>query len=160
MFRLPLFFTLTCALIACTPAAEPPSRAAVDAGQGEDLACLREAIYFEAGNVSAIGRRAVAHVVLNRAKDPRFPTSVCGVVREGEDHGKCQFSYRCQLDASHMPSAVTLEKATATARAVLVEGDQDPTGGALFFHAKWMPPGWFGTLQRVGEFGGNIFYRS
>ena len=40
---------------------------------------------------------AVAQVVLNRRADPRWPGTVCGVVRQGGERpiGRCQFSWWC-----------------------------------------------------------------
>ena len=82
----------------CSQAVEPsvsrastaPAAEALAGASEADHACLAEAVYFEAGNTPE-AFQAVAHVVVNRARDPRFPRSVCGVVREG-----CQFSYRCE----------------------------------------------------------------
>ena len=132
---------------------EPQSRAA-----DQDYVCLKEAIYFEAGNTAPPGREAVAHVIMNRVKDSRFPDSVCDVITEGEDRNRCQFSYRCELDPTIIRWPSQMEKAEETARQVLDGAAKDPTKGALFFHAKWMRPGWFSTRKRVGLFGGNIFY--
>ena len=143
---------------ACTTSA-PPTRAASDY-EAADLACLQEAIYFEAGNSPDVGQQAVAYVILNRVEDSRFPNTVCGVVQEGEDVGRCQFSYRCQLDPENIRWPENMRRAVQTATSILVGEIEDPTDGALFFHASWMPPGWFNTLKRVGNFGGNIFYRS
>lgn len=120
--------------------------------------CLKEAIYFEAGAVPNPGREAVAHVIMNRVKDSRFPGDVCGVIQEGEDRRRCQFSYRCDLDPTVIRWPSQMEQAEETARKVLAGASADPTKGALFFHAKWMRPGWFATRKRVGQFGGNIFY--
>lgn len=148
------------ALANCTQATEPPlSRAkaapaleAVRVTSEIDRACLAEAIYFEAGT-SAEARAAVAHVILNRARDPRFPKSVCGVVRDG-----CQFSYRCSGRSLALADPRKRDGAHRTAEAVL-SGAPDITGGALFFHAASVKPGWFRTRPRVGEIGGNVFYR-
>ncbi len=118
-----------------------------------DVACLAEAIYFEARGTGPVGTEAVAHVVVNRAQSPKFPNSVCAVVGEG-----CQFSYRCDGRPDLLTDAVAREKAQRTAQAVL-QGARDITDGALFFHAARMEPGWFATRPRVGTFGGNIFYR-
>lgn len=124
-----------------------------------DHACLTEAIYFEAGNKGEPGRRAVAHVILNRLKSNKFPSSICGVIQEGQSRGNCQFSYRCDLDYTRFRYPDQRMRAKATATAVLMGETQDPTGGALFFHADYANPGrWFSSLQRVGNFGGNIFY--
>ncbi len=153
---------LAALLLAVTSACstgEPPTRAEASLASTEDLACLQEAIYFEAGNSPAVGQQAVAHVIMNRVEDPRFPNTVCDVVQEGEDTGRCQFSYRCQLDPTVIKWPSNMVKAIETAKQILIEKVEDPTDGALFFHATWMPPGWFNTLRRVGEFGGNIFYR-
>jgi N-acetylmuramoyl-L-alanine amidase len=152
------------ALANCAAVPEPglPSRAsatqpAVELAaarmSGEAVACLAEAVYFEARGTGAEGRRAVAHVVVNRARDPRFPSSVCGVVGEG-----CQFSYRCDGHAENYAEPASRRRAIETARSVLA-GAPDITGGALFFHAARVSPGWFATRARVGQFGGNVFYR-
>jgi len=62
------------------------------------LNCLTEAIYFEAGNKGEPGRRAVAHVIINRLNSNDFPNNICSVIRQGQTEQKCQFSYRCDLD--------------------------------------------------------------
>lgn len=122
-------------------------------------ACLAEAIYFEAGNKGEQGRRAVAHVIMNRMASQKFPNSVCGVISEGQSKGNCQFSYRCDLDYTNFRYPDQRMRAKATATAVLMGDSNDPTGGAHFFHADYAKPGrWFSSLKRVGTFGGNIFY--
>lgn len=146
-------------LAACTP---PPkeqevARTATTFAE-DDFVCLREAIYHEAAANSTDGGRAVANVILNRAADPRFPDTVCGVIAEGEPEGRCQFSYRCDGRPETFPDKVKLDGATHAARIALANRAEDITDGALFFHAKWMPPGWFATLRRTVTMGGNIFY--
>jgi spore germination cell wall hydrolase CwlJ-like protein len=130
-----------------TPAPEPARAAA------SDLACLAEALYFEARGTGARGKEAVAHVILNRMKDREFPSTVCGVVRD-----RCQFSYRCDGRPETMTDAASRARAYRTAEAVLA-GAPDITGGAMFFHSARVSPGWFRTRQRIGTFGGNVFYR-
>lgn len=123
------------------------------------LDCLTEAIYFEAGMKGENGRRAVAHTILNRVRHREFPNNVCGVIAQGEASGKCQFSYRCDGKAEVYVYQSQLNRAYRTARNVLNGKSDDLTGGAIFFHADSIPPGWFATRKRVGNFGGNIFYR-
>jgi len=48
----------------------------------EALTCLAMNIYYEARHEPVEGQIAVAHVVLNRTEDPRFPDSVCGVIKQ------------------------------------------------------------------------------
>ena len=118
-----------------------------------EVACLAEAVYFEARGTGAEGETAVAHVVVNRSNAPEFPDSVCGVVAQG-----CQFSYRCD----GRPDALTDPKARARAYRVaeaVLTADADPTSGALFFHSAQARPGWFAKRKRVGTIGGNVFYR-
>lgn len=150
---------------ACTPNAQQVSRQPVSEPKADTLVqgiaaqeCLTEAIYFEAGTHSDRGRAAVAHVILNRVADPRFPGSVCGVVQEGEATGACQFSYRCQMDTSVIRWPSKMAAARATALPVLAGETPDPTQGALFFHAASIAPGWFSTRVERGTFGGNVFY--
>jgi spore germination cell wall hydrolase CwlJ-like protein len=156
---------LCCYLTACAPdqdapAMEPPSRrAAVPAVPQSDFACLSEAIYFEAGSKGEAGRIAVASVIMNRVADTRFPDTVCGVISEGEAKGVCQFSYRCTLDPSVIIYPNQMKRARKTAMKTLSNQSPDPTDGAIFFHAAYAAPGWFATRERVGEIGGNIFYR-
>jgi spore germination cell wall hydrolase CwlJ-like protein len=115
--------------------------------------CLAEAIYFEAGGTSPKGQAAVAHVILNRAESSEFPGSVCGVVQDG-----CQFSYRCDGKSDALSIEPRREKALATAKSVLA-GAPDITNGALFFHSAKAKAGWFKSRPRVGQIGGNVFYR-
>ncbi len=132
------------------PPLEKPEVSRVSAG---DTKCLAEAIYFEARGTSASGQAAVGHVVLNRAESSEFPNSVCGVIAD-----KCQFSYRCDGRSDVLSSPADRDKAVRIAKSVL-SGAPDPTNGALFFHSARIPPGWFSNLERVGTFGGNVFYR-
>jgi spore germination cell wall hydrolase CwlJ-like protein len=96
----------------------------------------------------------VAHVVVNRAKSPKFgPRTVCGVVADG-----CQFSYRCDGRSDALNDPRSRAKAFKIAETVLA-GAPDITEGALFFHSARVSPGWFSSRPRVGTFGGNVFYR-
>jgi spore germination cell wall hydrolase CwlJ-like protein len=117
-------------------------------------ACIAEAVYYESLGTSDRAAHAVAHVILNRREHAEFPETACGVVTEG-----CQFSYRCNGKPEALADAAERERAFRAAEAVLEGRAADPTDGALFFHAETIRPGWFGTLDRLVEIGGNIFYR-
>ena len=62
-----------------------------------DIECLALNVYFEARGEPFVGKLAVAHVVLNRMRDRRFPASACMVVKQGGDRVRhnCQFSWWC-----------------------------------------------------------------
>ncbi len=47
------------------------------------LFCMAQNIYFESRAEGWEGKQAVAHVVQNRIRDPRFPKTACGVIQEG-----------------------------------------------------------------------------
>ncbi|HET9067579.1 MAG TPA: cell wall hydrolase [Amaricoccus sp.] len=131
-----------------------PFLAAAPAGAADrELACLAEAVYFEARGTGAEGEAAVAHVILNRTRSAKFPSSVCGVVGQG-----CQFSYRCDGRSDSLSDAGSRARAYRAAEAVL-SGNDDTTGGALFFHSARAKPGWFARRHRTGTIGGNVFYR-
>ena len=82
----------------------------------QQLFCMAQNIYFESRAEGEQGKQAVAHVVQNRIKDPRFPKTACAVIQEGrhseswktkgqavapEDRlyiprrNQCQFSWYC-----------------------------------------------------------------
>ena len=131
-----------------------PERApAVARASGGDLACLAEAVYFEARGTGSAGEAAVAHVVVNRAESGGFPSSVCGVVADG-----CQFSYRCDGRSDALADPRSRARAFRAAETVL-DGAPDITSGALFFHAAGAAPGWFASRPMIGVIGGNVFYR-
>jgi len=130
---------------AASAAAEPSERA---------LACVAEAVYYEARGEPIQGRAAVAYVVLNRAESGKFPETPCAVVAEG-----CQFSYRCDGRPESLAVRADRDAAFTTAEAVLTGAVADPTDGALFFHASRIRPGWFESRTRVGEIGNHVFYR-
>ncbi|MFT3972691.1 MAG: cell wall hydrolase [Amaricoccus sp.] len=120
--------------------------------QTGDLACLAEAVYFEARGTGTAGERAVAHVVVNRSNAKAFPGSVCGVVHDG-----CQFSYRCDGRSDVLADKTARARAYQVAQAVL-DGAPDITNGALYFHSA-KAKGGFGGRKKLGVFGGNVFYR-
>ena len=48
-----------------------------------ELYCMAKNIYFESRAEGYIGKISVAHVVMNRVADDRFPNTVCEVVHQG-----------------------------------------------------------------------------
>ena len=47
------------------------------------LFCMAQNIYFESRAEGESGKQAVAHVVQNRVRDPKFPKTPCAVIQEG-----------------------------------------------------------------------------
>ena len=126
---------------------------APDAGSSE-LECLATGIYFEAKSEPLAGQLAVGQVIANRAQSGgRFPPSYCGVLFQ-----RGQFSF---VHGHSLPSVSHANKQwqTAVAMAKIVDqGLKDSVvGDALFFHARYVAPGWH--MKRVAAIGNHIFYR-
>ena len=124
-----------------------------DAGSHE-LECLATGIYFEAKSESLAGQLAVGKVIANRADSGgRFPGTYCGVLFQ-----RGQFSF---VHGRSLPSVPRASKQWQTAVAVAKIVDQDlkdsSVGDALFFHARYVSPGW--RMKRVASIGNHIFYR-
>lgn len=117
-----------------------------------ELRCLAGAVYFESRGESLVGQLAVAHVVLNRAQSGRFPKSLCGVV-----HQRSQFSF---VRGGKMPAVregAQWANAIAIAQIARDGSWKNHAPGALFFHARYVSPGWRKT--RVAQIDNHIFYR-
>ena len=118
-----------------------------------ELECLAVGIYYEAKSESLKGQLAVGHVIANRAKSGRFPSSYCGVLFQ-----RSQFSF---IRGRSLPSVPRASRdwldAVAIAKIVDQELHPSPVGKALFFHATRVAPHW--RLTRVGTLGNHVFYR-
>ena len=58
----------------------------IDSGESQnldELYCMAQNVYFESRHEPMLGKIAVAHVVMNRIEDKRWPNTVCEVVHEG-----------------------------------------------------------------------------
>lgn len=123
------------------------------------LDCLTAAIYYEAGQESIDGRRAVAQVILNRVRHPAFPATVCGVVFQGaERRTGCQFTFTCDGALARKPSAAGWAQARALAEQALAGSVFMPVGWATHYHADYVVPYWATSLAKIGQIGAHIFY--
>jgi spore germination cell wall hydrolase CwlJ-like protein len=118
-----------------------------------EMHCLAGAVYFESKGESLEGQLAVARVVLARTKSGRFPSTICGVVFQ-----KSQFSF---VRGGRMPAintgSVHWKNAVAISKIATDGSWKSPVEGALFFHARYVSPGW--KLKRIGMIDNHIFYR-
>jgi len=125
-----------------------------------EMECLALNIYFESRGEPLEGQAAVAHVVMNRVADARFPGQTCAVVRErGSVAGSCQFSWWCDRQSDRPQHKADWETARDIARKVYWGMDKDPTAGALWYHATRVKPIWRLKLARGQTIGRHIFYR-
>jgi len=105
-----------------SPHRDLASRGSSPAYKSEDLELLARVVYAEAGGEPYAGQVAVAAVVLNRVKDPRFPKTIAGVIFEPD-------AFTCVNDGQFYlnPDATAYQAAREALRGV------DPSGGALFY---------------------------
>lgn len=122
--------------------------------------CLAQAIYYESRNESVDGQLAVAEVITNRVKDHRYPNSVCGVVYQGSTRTTgCQFTFTCDGATDRGPIGKHWDNAKTIASHVLMELNEERTGGATHYHATYVDPVWNAGLIRTDKIGAHIFYR-
>ena len=123
-----------------------------DTGSHE-LDCLATGVYFESKSEPLAGQLAVGKVIANRTQSGRFPTTYCGVLFQ-----RGQFSF---VHGHVLPtiSHANRQWQTAVAIAKIVDEHlkESPAGDALFFHARYVSPGWH--AKRVASIGNHVFYR-
>ena len=119
-----------------------------------ELECLATGIYFESKGEPLKGQLAVGQVIANRADSGgRFPSTYCGVLFQ-----RGQFSFVHGRSLPHV-SHSKKQWQTAVAIAKIVDKDlkDSVVGDALFFHARYVSPGW--RLKRVASIGNHVFFR-
>lgn len=128
----------------------------------KDTECLARNIYYEAGNEPEEGMVAVGVVTINRANDPRYPKTLCGVVQQRTSIGQaivCQFSWTCTKVRKPKEDDPRWKQAVYIAEQLSYGQYQEWTekyGQSLHFHAVHVNPGW--KLKRIAKTGGHIFY--
>jgi N-acetylmuramoyl-L-alanine amidase len=125
-----------------------------------ELRCLALNIYWEARSESIPGQLAVAAVTLNRVQSPRFPSSVCDVVRQGGEvrRHRCQFSWWCDGRSDKPRDRAAWKESLHIAKLIKKGEVNDPTNGALWYHAVSVKPVWAKKLDRYARIGQHIFY--
>lgn len=132
----------------------------------KEVECLADNIYFESGYEPVKGQMAVAFVTINRVKSGFFEKDICGVVKQ-KVGGTCQFSWWCE----DRPKSISTSKVLTNGDnslynevrnvALLVYANydkmEDPTKGALFYHADYVKPGWK-NMEHLTTIGRHIFY--
>jgi spore germination cell wall hydrolase CwlJ-like protein len=150
--------------VALTADPVPPAPAFIFRGSPADFEratdCLAATIFYEAGAESAAGQMAVVQVVLNRARHPGYPKSVCGVVFQGHERRTgCQFSYTCDGSMARRPSAEAWARHRGLAAAMLKGLVYPPVGLATHYHTDWVLPVWSARLDKVRVEGTHLFFR-
>ena len=127
---------------------------------GRQMQCLAEAVYYEARSESESGQLAVAEVIMNRVRDHRYPNTACDVVYQGATRTTgCQFTFTCDGALDRAPRGWRWDKAKSIAAHVMLELQEERTGGATHYHATYVNPVWNAGLIKTGHIGTHIFFR-
>ena len=140
-----------------------------------EISCLAENIYFEAATETVDGQIGVGFVTLNRMYSERFPNTICDVVYDAvfskwhrENTGKmvplrnrCQFSWYCDGKSDKIRDEAKHEEILRIATYVVVNYNymEDPTLGAMWYHADYVNPKWSKDYDRTIKIGAHIFYK-
>ncbi len=125
----------------------------------DPITCLARSIYWEARGEEPVSMEAVASVVMNWLGHEGFPKTVCGVVRQGNERGACQFSWWCDGRSDQATDEQSYATAKEIARRALNLQLRDRTRGALYFHHRDVTPGWSREYRKTAEIGEFVFYR-
>jgi len=131
------------------------------------LMCLALNVYYEARNQSVEAQIAVSQVVMNRVSDPRFPNTVCNVIKQGVHSRvtgqplkwKCHFSWYCDGKKDTPLDLDAYRWAHVIARHVLSGNSGDLVQGATHYHAFYVSPKWRTRKTWIAQIGDHIFYR-
>lgn len=119
----------------------------------QEVMCLAQNVYHEARGENLTGRRAVAHVTLNRVADRRWPGTVCEVVYQ-----PYQFSWTLGDPPVNEPGA--FEASLMVAVNAMRGLSPDPTeGSTFFFDHNRVTPRWSRSFETVAVIGGHTFQR-
>ena len=130
--------------------------------------CLALNIYHEARGESEEAQMAVAHVTLNRVASPRFPNSICGVVKQAKRDSegqlirhRCQFSWFCDGASDTPKEAQAWHRAQRLAKTAVQwhAVGEDFSLGATHYHAEYVRPYWANSFDQTIKIGKHIFYR-
>ena len=110
------------------------------------------------------GQIAVAQVVLNRLKNPAYPSTICsGVYQNRNVRDGCQFSFACD----GIPDRITDRRSWAESQnlATKIVNDEQAmflpdVGAATHYHASYVRPRWARTMKKVDKIGRHIFYKT
>ena len=116
----------------------------------EGLLWLTLNVYHEARSESRVGQVAVAQVTLNRAW-ARHVSVKEAITQSG------QFSWLAQKGVT-FPDDPKAFLVCFHSVYLALAGD-DITGGATYYHAKYVTPSWVASYQYVTSYGAHRFYK-
>ena len=154
----------------------------------KELQCLAKNIFYESANEPKEGKLAVGIVTINRTKDGRWPSSICGVVNQRtviskpkqvqtevkttfstrtetktvwEKVAVCQFSWNCERKRKIKENDPRWLESQEIAKMLMIGAyaeEQEKFSNLLYFHATHVNPRWH-NLKREVRIGQHVFYR-
>jgi spore germination cell wall hydrolase CwlJ-like protein len=129
----------------------------------QELYCLAMNIYHEARGEPLSGQYAVGEVTMNRVFSEEYPDTICEVVHQKHYNPKSKtwstaFSWT-EYDYSVNLRSKPWKQAYHIAREVYEDDYERRLDGALFYHAKYVKPGWAKRYEKVATIGKHIFYK-
>ena len=147
---------------------QPRSFEDLSISEQEEVRCLAHNIYFEARGEPEAGQIAVALVTLNRVESKKFPETICKVVKERK-RATCQFSWWCDNNLRYQSRTNKIREREIYNEVKQLALDvfydrheiEDITGGALFYHAKYVSRHKLGRMkiEPTATIGQHVFYR-
>lgn len=119
----------------------------------KEVKCLAQMIYSEARGEGQKGMVAVAYVAINRAEDPKYPKTMCAVVKQPYQFEGMTKPFKPEREPSAWKQAKDVAILTMTGML------PDITNGAKYFHTPDILPSWAKVKERVYLLGNHIFYR-
>lgn len=148
--------------------------------ESPEFICLVENIYFESKGESMRGKIAVGIVTLNRLKDPRYPKTICEVVKQGPVREswktksdpnlsanqrqynpirhRCQFSWWCDGYKERIKYDENWIDSVKAAKSALTGKYDDLVGEATHYHAIYVTPEWANRLRFIVQIDNHRFY--
>ena len=138
--------------------------------ENNDIYCMAQNIYFEAGNQPLAGKIAVAQVVINRTNHPNYPTTMCDVIYQAKlkenwlgnmvpIRHQCQFSWFCDGKSDDPVDSPTWMNSLKVAADVVQGKYGDITEGSTHYHSIYVNPYWADSLNETVVINEHIFYK-
>ena len=135
-----------------------------------DYDCLNITVYCEARSESDEGQQAVAEVILNRWNSYKYPSTICGVIRDHKQfscwNDKAEENYKKTINAFAHPTkqelAVIMQVQENTHKAI--QGFGGLAGLVLppetdHYHTRQVDPYWNDCAEQVATIDNHIFYK-
>lgn len=125
--------------------------------------CLKNALWYEAGNQSLHGIKAVASVIENRKMHRDYPSTYCGIIQQRK-----QFSYTLLekpdvevIKANFRPMEVKAFQKVELVADEMIAGEFKPVldSSVRFYATTKIRNYWTKTKKVAARIGGHVFYK-